>query len=587
MTRNTWTRNRLTVRIAVVVTVVLLLLSVGFIWVETLSARQTTLGAITTNGKHIAASAAERLDKDRLERFLANPGEDESYWAMRDELDQFRQRIGALYVYIFRIDEEGRSFIMIDGQPQDSDVASPIGEETDVEPEQTELLLSGKTANSVIVDDPLYGKYVSAYAPILRADGTTMAVLGIDTDAAYVDSVTGSMLRANIPYYLLIVVLALAGLAVIVAVLVRSLRPIRWIVSGAERIASGDFDEARKQLQAHPVKARDEVGAMYRAIVGMSSSLNGLIQKVVSSIAVSSDQLVAASGQLSGEARDLLERNARVHQAAARLAEGASAQRISTEECARSMEEITSGLQRITEASQVLSEASIRALESAEDGKARMERMNEQIRSISAAALDAGERVTVLSERSREIEDAIRSITEIAGQTKLLAFNAAIEAARAGEHGRGFTIVAGEVRKLADVVVDTTRRIASLLQHMQEETRQISEAMKGNVAQVRAGQTLSDEVEHSFGQVVEMFRLVSGQIEEISAASQEISASSEEVEASIVEISRIASASSEQTLHIREQTDEQLKNMRHIADSATELNDTTRRLREAVQEINV
>lgn len=84
-----------------------------------------------------------------------------------------------------------------------------------------------------------------------------------------------------------------------------------------------------------------------------------------------------------------------------------------------------------------------------------------------------------------------------------------------------------------------------------------------------------------------MFRLVSEQIQDISAATEQMSAGSEEVTASVVEIANIAIASSEQTLQIQDQTDKQLNIVRHVADSAAELSEMTHRLRESAKEFKI
>jgi methyl-accepting chemotaxis protein len=306
-----WIRRRLAVRIAFQVIMVVLIMSAGYIWLQVANAKNAAVDVITAHGEHIGESYVQYIDVEQLERFLenigthevvdpgqlaaTNPGMYETYWSIRAQLDRFRTEIGALYVYIFRIDEEKRSYIMIDGQPQDSDVASPINEETEVEERETAMLLAGQSASSSIVDDPLYGLYASSYVPIKRADGSLVAVLGIDTEASLVSAIADGIIRDSTPYFALMTAYVLAGTGFIVWMIVRALRPLRRMLSGAEHIAAGDFRTANRLLQEKPVRTLHEVGSLYRVMVKMSDSLNALIRGMVSDVARTADRLVGAS----------------------------------------------------------------------------------------------------------------------------------------------------------------------------------------------------------------------------------------------------------------------------------------------------
>lgn len=582
-------RSRLAVRIAIQIILVIVLLSGGYIWVQVSSAEKTAVEVITTHGILIGESYLEtnRIDVEQLERFLENPEENATYWAMRGELDRFRTEIGALYAYIMRIDDDSGTYIMIDGQPPDSDLASPINEETDIEAEELNLLIQGMPASSPIVEDPLYGLYASSYVPIKRADGTVIAVLGIDTDASVLHSIAREVIRDSIPFFLAMIAYAILAIGAITWVLLRDLRPLKGMVSAAEHIAKGDFQKANRELQGMPVRSVNEIGALYKVMVKMSDSLNALIRDMVSGVARTADQLVAASDGLTKEARDLLELNARVREAADQVAEGTSVQRTNTEESTRSMEETAVSIQRISESSQVVVEAASHALESAETGSALIEDLNGQIQTISASVEEAAGRAEALRSRSQEIEGAISQISHIASQTKILAMNAAIEAARAGEHGAGFAVVAGQVRKLADDVVFTTDRVAALLNDIQLQSHLISDEMMRNSGQAKQGEAESGKVREAFRDIVEQFRTVSGHIQDISAAAEELSASSEEVTAAVQDIAHIAVSSNEQALHIQEQSEKQQDSVRRVSEAAESLNAAVRHLRDSVQNIRI
>jgi len=110
------------------------------------------------------------------------------------------------------------------------------------------------------------------------------------------------------------------------------------------------------------------------------------------------------------------------------------------------------------------------------------------VQSTEAAVQEAGEASTTvgrLDEASREIEDVLALISDVAAQTKLLALNATIEAARAGEAGRGFAVVASEVKSLADQTATSTEVITAQVATMLEVTSRSRTAMNSVELTVR------------------------------------------------------------------------------------------------------
>src|SRR6267142_1952453 len=108
------------------------------------------------------------------------------------------------------------------------------------------------------------------------------------------------------------------------------------------------------------------------------------------------------------------------------------------------------------------------AAERAISGQGGLEVMDGAMRLLADSTTSIGSKLAVISERARNINVVVTTITKVADQTNLLSINAAIEAEKAGEAGLGFLVVAREIRRLADQTAVATLDIEQMVRHMQE-----------------------------------------------------------------------------------------------------------------------
>ena len=149
-----------------------------------------------------------------------------------------------------------------------------------------------------------------------------------------------------------------------------------------------------------------------------------------------------------------------------------------------------------------MSSAAGRAATTAKDGGAAVAQTISSIESVRTAVNKSAEQVAALGQRSQEIGQIVDAIDDIASQTNLLALNAAIEAARAGEHGKGFTVVAAEVRKLAERSSSETKEITQRISAIQQQVADVVKAMQVGSSEVEKSAVLGQQASAALASIL-------------------------------------------------------------------------------------
>ncbi|MDD3437096.1 MAG: methyl-accepting chemotaxis protein [Candidatus Gastranaerophilales bacterium] len=125
------------------------------------------------------------------------------------------------------------------------------------------------------------------------------------------------------------------------------------------------------------------------------------------------------------------------------------------------------------------------------------------------------ELILELSERTQQIGETIEVVEDIAEQTNMLALNAAVEAARAGENGKGFSVVAGEIRKLADESKQATTKIIALIKDIQQATNSTVMATEEGSKEIEYGVKLANDINANIDTLINLIGEVKKSVDEI------------------------------------------------------------------------
>ena len=310
-----------------------------------------------------------------------------------------------------------------------------------------------------------------------------------------------------------------------------------------------------------------------------------IIEEIVDRLSLTSKQILDVSRSLSENAKQTTDVSSHLSQSIMQIASGSEVQLNAVEDNVEVISDITSGIHAINQTAKAISIQSNQSAQQANEGSLLIVKLLEQMKDINLYVESSFTTVKNLFERSQAIKNFTTVISKIADQTNLLALNAAIEAAHAGEYGKGFSVVANEVRKLAEQSSDSSKQIAELINENLEESTRSIEAMTKVKSSANSGLEIVHHSNTVFRAIFEESKTAATEIQDISSLAGELMTSSEKLSISMIKMASFAEQSANSTQKATVTTDEQYKLTDITYKVSNELNHLTQELDKVMIEL--
>ena len=374
----------------------------------------------------------------------------------------------------------------------------------------TGLLAQALAGDPQLVEMMIEGRRNAIYlAAVTNYSDEVIGVVEIAMDAADYVQARDSAMMSSLLVALVAIVLGLA-LAMLIALHLTS--RIKMVVAGVNRVAQGDL------TAAIAVEGGDEIADLARATRDMQTRLHTLVSEV-------GDH----AGKVYAAARDIAEA---VEGQAATSSEMSS----SVAEITSTMEELSASSTQIADHSSSVVDIANRTLDGSRKGADAMQQVMGRMNDIQEDTRISLREIVDLGAKSKHISKLMEIINGVADQTKLIAFNAALEASSAGEAGKRFSVVASEIRRLADSVTDSTEEIETKINEIQDAINRLVITSEKGAAGSAAGATASTTAAERLEEIVTAASSTSNAAQQISLSTLQQKTASNQVVIALREI---------------------------------------------------
>jgi methyl-accepting chemotaxis protein len=417
--------------------------------------------------------------------------------------------------------------------------------------EQVQLMKAGETGDGFYSYEGVH-KYVS-YQPSGNWVVATTAI--VQEYMAPADEIRNTTL---------VIILSFIVVAMLVAYFFTTrniVKPIKKLERAMGLAGDGD-------LTVHTsIRSGDELQTLSESFNTMIDKQEAIIEKVRAgsvSLTSMSEEMAASSEEISASIQE-------ISSSTQEIASGAENNNQSVINASQVLVQLSSLVQLAQSKASATSGNADNTNQAAQEGRARVISTVQAMDTIHSSTKETEELLLTVSGLSEKVSTMIGTINKIAQQTNLLALNAAIEAARAGEHGLGFSVVAGEVRKLSDETHTQAGEITGLVSEMVSRITQAVDSMRGAAEAVESGVSIVNETDRAFVHIIQSVERITENVQEILDITRDEVATSDQIIKLIDSMGTISELAAANTENVSSATEEQAATVNNFAASAQEI----------------
>ncbi|WP_280770767.1 methyl-accepting chemotaxis protein [Salipaludibacillus daqingensis] len=432
----------------------------------------------------------------------------------------------------------------------------------------TEIIDSNKQAvhdgNMEFSYDGIYDDYlgnsVIGSSGIVRV-GNQPAVLFVELDEQ--EALSGSIAVRNTSI-ILVVVVSIIGLVIAIFLATSISRPLRTARDHALTVSKLDISH---DLPDKSLQSKDETGELANALQLTITNLRDMIANIneaAENVAATSEELTATSQQSASAAEE-------VSSAIQDIADGAQSQATNTETGAEKAKIMGDRIRDDQLFMEELNKTSDQVSEAVEQGLHEIENLSQASKHSEKTVFAVQQEIERTNESSNKIGNASQVIASIADQTNLLALNAAIEAARAGEAGKGFSVVADEIRKLAEKSSESTKVIDSMVADLQAHSNEAVEVMKEVLSSFADQQKSFSTTEERYDKIASLIEDTKKILVNLNISGADMEKAKDDIDNSLENLAAIAEQNSASTQQVAASVEEQTASTEEISSSSESL----------------